>query len=125
MSPQSQGNLLAVVAFLWLPLLAYSWWFYAVRLEAQRSVWSSKVSLVVLVTLTCAPFVLLLMISLAPRDDGPNAATYRFVDHWLYIVLRGLAAALPASFFTKGRLKATLAVATISLAIFWILATSD
>ena len=111
---------LSIVA---VPLLIYSWWFF-VDTVRHESGWQTRVIMVVLVLDTVCLLLLPVAYMTAPPARGDyNASMHAIGDYyekWHRVVAKIFGVGFLLSFFCKGRLIATLAIASIGLAFLWI-----
>jgi hypothetical protein len=109
-----------------VPLLIYSWYFFA-RIARHQQGWRTRVCVFVLVLETMCLLLVPVAYATAPPVHGDYSASMQTISEyygrWNRVMVKVLIATFVLSFLCKGRLVATLAITSIGLASFWIMAT--
>lgn len=118
--------LITPLAIAAVPVLLYSWYFF-VEVGRHQEGWHTNVSRVVLAVDTVCLLLVLVAYAAAPRVHGDYHASMHaigeYYDKWDRVMVKVLVASFILSFLGKGRLVATLAIASVGLACFWTVIT--
>lgn len=111
----------AVGILLWIPGLIIGWIGY--RKLRQQISWRTRVSRIVLITLSLTPVLILAGMVAAPNLDLPNGKGWEKLPAWKSLwtrtVMWPVIAAFIGSFFARPRLILPLSITALSFAFIW------